>query len=169
MSINARIKQLRKERGLTQIEFGEKIGLKKSASSKIEKEGAPITEQNIKFICEVFHVRRDWLLYGTGEQYDSGEETDPIMLWAEKLAAESGDSFPRRLASCLAKFSPDEWAKFESILMKVISEFSRPVDDEEQKRREIEKKVEAYREKLLFDLKKGESEKSSPLLTSKNA
>lgn len=168
MSINERIKQLRKELKLTQTEFGEKIGLKVSTISKIEL-GGGVSEQNIKFICEVFHVRRDWLLYGTGEQYDSGEETDPILLWAEKLTAESGDSFPRRLASCLAKFSPDEWAKFESILMKVISEFSRPVDDEEQKRREIEKKVAAYREKLLFEAREDASKTSSISPTSRRA
>lgn len=168
MSINERIRQLRKEHGLTQIEFAGKVGLKKSSASRIEQEGILISEQTIQLICEQYHVRREWLVDGSGPMY-GGKETDPIMLWAEKLAAETGDSFPRRIATCFSKFSPQEWENFESILKKVIAEISAPVDEEEQKRREIEKKVEAYREKLLFEAKRGESTTSSPMPTSKNA
>ncbi len=63
--MNHRIRELRKLLGLTQSEFADKIGLKQSSLSNIEKNGA--TEQSIKSICSVYHVNEEWLLTGKGE------------------------------------------------------------------------------------------------------
>ena len=75
LSINARIKALRKEQRLSQAEFGENIGLKQVAVSNLEKEGNTVTEQNVSLICQKFRVRREWLVDGEGEMYDSRENT----------------------------------------------------------------------------------------------
>lgn len=72
-SINARIKAVRKELRYKQAEFGEMIGLKDSAVSRMEQDGIPITEQSIMLICQKFHVRRDWLVNGNGEMFYTGE------------------------------------------------------------------------------------------------
>ncbi|MBO5588303.1 MAG: helix-turn-helix transcriptional regulator, partial [Anaerovibrio sp.] len=64
--INAQIKTLRKALKLNQADFGERIGLKNGAISKMEQEGSTVTDQNIKLICEKFNVRREWLTEGTG-------------------------------------------------------------------------------------------------------
>ena len=74
MTINERIKFLRKSLSLTQVEFGEKIGLKKSASSKIEKDGEPINPRLIQLICSVFGVSEKWLVEGKGKMYVSDED-----------------------------------------------------------------------------------------------
>ena len=71
--INARIKELRKSLKLNQAEFGDAIGLKTSAISKMEQTGSTVTEQNITLICQKFRVRREWLLDGEGEMFVSGE------------------------------------------------------------------------------------------------
>jgi transcriptional regulator with XRE-family HTH domain len=73
LSINARIKALRKAQRLSQAEFGENIGLKQVAVSNLEKEGNTVTEQNISLICQKFRVRREWLVDGEGEMFLSGE------------------------------------------------------------------------------------------------
>lgn len=73
--INARIKALRKALKLNQAEFGERIGLKQGAISRVEQEGVPVTAQNIKLICEKFNVRREWLTEGTGEMLQETEDT----------------------------------------------------------------------------------------------
>ena len=73
ISINARIKTLRKAQRLSQAEFGENIGLKQVAVSNLEKEGNTVTEQNITLICQRFRVRREWLVDGEGEMFLSGE------------------------------------------------------------------------------------------------
>ena len=54
--MNDRIKVIRKEAGLSQEAFGEKIGVGKTAISKIEKGENSPSEQTIKSICREFNV-----------------------------------------------------------------------------------------------------------------
>ena len=68
MTINERIRTLRKQKGLTQTELGDKIGLKKSAISKLESDGNSVTDQNVLLICETFHINEKWLRTGKGER-----------------------------------------------------------------------------------------------------
>jgi transcriptional regulator with XRE-family HTH domain len=69
-SIWYRVKQLRKEKGLTQKEFAKYIGIGGAALSKIENKETHITEQTIKLICSVFNVSEDWLRTGEGEMFN---------------------------------------------------------------------------------------------------
>lgn len=82
MSINQRIRDLRKTLGLNQSEFGEKIGSKKSAVSWMEQEGNTVTDQNIRLVCAAFNINEEWLRDGTGEMYQQ-PETDPLAILAD--------------------------------------------------------------------------------------
>ena len=73
ISINARVKAIRKAKGLSQAEFGKAISLKQGGVSYIEQEGNTVTEQNVSLICQKFRVRREWLVDGEGEMFLSGE------------------------------------------------------------------------------------------------
>ena len=73
MTINQRIRELRKEHGLNQKELGARIGLKQSAISWIEQDENPVTDQNIRLICDTFHIREHWLRTGEGEK-DAGDD-----------------------------------------------------------------------------------------------
>ena len=75
MTINERIKELRKSHGLTQEEFGKRIGLKKSAASWIEQDGNTIIDQNIRLICNAFHINEEWLRTGEGQKELGTRET----------------------------------------------------------------------------------------------
>lgn len=75
ISINARIKELRATLRYKQAEFGEQIGVKDGAVWRMEQEGSNVTEQSIMLICQKFRVRREWLVDGEGEMYDSRENT----------------------------------------------------------------------------------------------
>lgn len=72
-TINGRVKAVRKAKRMSQAEFGEAIGLKQGAISRIEQDGVPITEQNIAIICKTFRIRREWLETGEGEMFNDGE------------------------------------------------------------------------------------------------
>lgn len=74
MNTNERIKLLRKELGLTQNEFGEKIGLKKSAVSQIENGSTSSNPRIVQLICSAFNVSEKWLTEGKGDMYTSNEE-----------------------------------------------------------------------------------------------
>ncbi len=65
--MNNRIRELRKKLNLSQKEFAKKIGLKQNAISYMEKDGATVTEQNIKTICSQFDVNEYWLRTGHGD------------------------------------------------------------------------------------------------------
>lgn len=75
-NINDRIKRLRKIHGMTQQEFGDKIGIGKSALSQIESGASNPSKQTILAICRVFQVNKVWLLSGQGEEFVTPETFD---------------------------------------------------------------------------------------------
>lgn len=71
--MNERVRELRKELGLTLEKFGDRLGVTKVAISLIEKGKNNVTDQMVKLICREFDVNEEWLRYGTGPKY---KETD---------------------------------------------------------------------------------------------
>lgn len=84
MTQNERVKEVRKTLGLTLEKFGDRLGIKKAAVSKIEKGENSLTDANIKAICREFGVDYMWLTTGEGEMFvetddDFFERIDRIM------------------------------------------------------------------------------------------
>lgn len=84
MTQNERVKEVRKTLGLTLEKFGDRLGIKKAAVSKIEKGENSLTDANIKAICREFSVDYMWLATGEGEMFvetddDFFERIDRIM------------------------------------------------------------------------------------------
>ena len=69
MTENERIKQVRKSLNLTLEAFGARVGVKKSAMSKIENGQSGVTEQMRRSVCREFGVSEEWLLTGEGEMF----------------------------------------------------------------------------------------------------
>lgn len=67
--MNERIKELRKELGLTLEKFGGRLGVGKNAISRIETRKSNVTDQMFKSICREFNVNPDWLRTGEGEMF----------------------------------------------------------------------------------------------------
>lgn len=61
---NDRVRILRKTLGLSQESFGEKLGMKKSSISTIEKGTNNLTDIVAKLICATFNVDYFWLTEG---------------------------------------------------------------------------------------------------------
>ena len=84
MTQGERIKEVRNSLGLTLEKFGEKLGVTKTAISRIEKGERSLTEQMTKSICREFSVDYMWLTTGEGEMFvesddDFFERIDRIM------------------------------------------------------------------------------------------
>lgn len=75
MTTNDRIKLLRIELGLSQEAFGNKIGMKKSSISTIEKGVNNVTDIVAKSISRAFNVNYFWLTEGKGEMFNEFPET----------------------------------------------------------------------------------------------
>lgn len=67
--MNERLKELRKNEGLTLEKFGARLGVSKVAISLIESGKNNLTEQMMKAICREFNVNEEWLRDGVGEPY----------------------------------------------------------------------------------------------------
>ena len=84
MTQSERIKDVRNSLGLTLEKFGEKLGVTKTAISRLEKGERSLTEQMTKSICREFSVDYMWLTTGEGEMFvesddDFFERIDRIM------------------------------------------------------------------------------------------
>lgn len=67
--IGTRIKALRKELGLTQLEFGRKLGLKANTITSYETNVRVPSEAAFLSICREFNVNEKWLRTGEGEMF----------------------------------------------------------------------------------------------------
>lgn len=66
MTPGERVNAVRRSKKMTMEQFGDQIGVQKSAISKIEKDKVNLSEQTIKSICREFNVNEDWLRTGAG-------------------------------------------------------------------------------------------------------
>lgn len=73
--LNNRIKSIRKALGLSQKDFGKKIGISDTAVSKLENGERNPSEQTLKSICREFNVDYFWLTEGKGEMFTAIPET----------------------------------------------------------------------------------------------
>lgn len=69
MTQGERILEIRKTLSLTMDKFGEKLGVQKSAISKIEKDKVNLSDQMARSICREYNVNYDYLMYGEGEMF----------------------------------------------------------------------------------------------------
>ena len=60
-----RIKQIRKEAGLTQEKFAERLGLKRQTIATYETGRSEPMDTIIFSICREFNINENWLRYGT--------------------------------------------------------------------------------------------------------
>ncbi len=64
--MNDRIKLIRKNKGLSQEEFGKRLSVTKASISRIEAGINNPSDQTIKLICSEFNVNENWLRTGAG-------------------------------------------------------------------------------------------------------
>lgn len=68
--MNERIRQIRNTLNLSAEKFGARIGVTRSAISKMECGNCNISEQSILSICREFNVNETWLRTGDGEMFN---------------------------------------------------------------------------------------------------
>ena len=111
--MNERVKQLRKELGLSGEKFGEKIGLKRNSLSQIETGKNSLTEQTILSICREFNVNEEWLRHGTGDMFISMDVEDQLMDWAGKVLGSREGDFKKRFITMLMGLTDEQWMFIE--------------------------------------------------------
>ena len=106
---------------LTQKDFAEKIGLKRSSLSVIEAGYVNLTERNIEFICSMFNVNKKWLESGEGEIFVELSEDEKLAAWMGKIMNDKRkEASARRIISILKEFDDEDWENLEKITKKFI-------------------------------------------------
>ena len=68
--MEGRIREVRKRAGLTQTEFGERIGVRGNTVTGYETGIRTPSNHMIYTIAQTFHVHEEWLRTGEGEMYE---------------------------------------------------------------------------------------------------
>lgn len=130
MNERERIKDLRLRLKLTMEEFGKRLGIQKSAVSKIENGSVSLTDQNRIAICREFGVNEDWLRYGSGDPFVKLSRDEQIEKMVNEIMLDKPESFKRRYISALAALDESGWAaleKFVDSIIEVNNEKPQPV------------------------------------------
>ncbi len=79
---NNRLKELRKALGLTQSQFGIKVGLKGNTLAQCEHRHSLPNDESIKLICQKCGASEKWLRYGIGAMFTKDDNeadiSDPL-------------------------------------------------------------------------------------------
>lgn len=103
MTEGERLKEIRKQNGLTLETFGARLGVGKQAISKLEKGENKITVQMKKSICREFNVNYDWLESGEGEMFSNL----PHSILGDVCTAYNCDDMDRKLIETYLECDPD--------------------------------------------------------------
>lgn len=117
--MNTRIKKIRKSLGLTQKDFGAKIGMKPSSISDIETGRNNLSEQTIKLICKEYGINEIWLRTGEGEMHSEISQEDRYSINLGKLTLEE-NQFVQNVINSLAESDPDELKIIEKYMKKCL-------------------------------------------------
>ena len=107
-TIGERIKIVRKEKGLTQQTFADKLGLKRNTIGSYEIDAGLPSDRTISDICREFGVNEVWLRTGDGEPFQQETREEQIMRFATQTVKGS-DEFRKAFVSMLAKIEADDW------------------------------------------------------------
>ena len=109
--MNERIKELRKSLGLTQLEFGEQVGVKANTIGNYEIGLRTPSDAVIRAICREFNVNENWLRTGEGDMFNPQDEK--LAAFVGSLVADDSEPFKRRMVELLADLTPEEWKLLE--------------------------------------------------------
>lgn len=126
--MNTRIKDLRKHLGLTQSEFGEKIGLKGNTITNYENNLRTPSDAVIYSICREFNVCERWLRTGEGEMFLELSRADEIAAYVGRVLKDESAFYQQKLLLFLSRLSPEMLAELEKVADEILSN-----DKKEQK------------------------------------
>lgn len=114
-----RIKQIRKDHKLTQVEFGERIGVKGNTVTNYETGLRNPTDAVILAICREFGINKDWLLTGEGEMKVEDCKDNRYLSNVGKLQR-ADDETIMRWVNMIAETDPKTLKAVEEFMKKLL-------------------------------------------------
>lgn len=92
MTQGQRVRELRKNLGLTLEKFGKSLGVGKTAISKIENQENNLTDQMVLSICREYNVNEEWLRTGEGEVFVKLSPAEEVASYVSDLLEDDGEN-----------------------------------------------------------------------------
>ncbi len=122
-----RIQRLRKKLGLSQSEFGAKLGISGPAISKIESGVNTPADSTIKLICATYHVHYLWLTTGEGPIYETASGDELI----DKYAPDADDHL-KKVFREMAGLPDNAWLALRDYMNYMINAVDQARADQER-------------------------------------
>ena len=110
-----RIKTIRKNAGMTQQQFAEKLGVSRNTIATYETSVRVPIDAIIISMCREFGVREEWLRTGKGAMYRETTLDLELSKWFGQILKEEDTSFRKRFFLALTSLKEEEWRSLEHL------------------------------------------------------
>ncbi len=117
-----RIKKIRREAGLTQEKFAERLGIKRNTVATYETGKSEPMDNIIVSMCREFGINEVWLRSGNGEMKKSLTKNQEIGAFANEVMKLPDKAFKKRFVNALKKLDEKDWESLEKIANKLLRE-----------------------------------------------
>lgn len=110
-----RIRTIRKNAGMTQQQFAERLGISRNTVATYETSSRIPIDAVIVSIRREFGVREEWLRTGQGDIYKELTPDLELSKWFGQILMEEESSFKRRFLLALTTLKEGEWTALERL------------------------------------------------------
>lgn len=109
MTINERIKAIRKSEHLSQTAFAERLGATRGVITNIEGSLTTPNDAFVNLICREFNISLAWLHDGTEPMYVQRSENERMAMLFNDVLAEADESTRKRGIAAALDMPPEFW------------------------------------------------------------
>lgn len=118
--ITPRVKILRQALGMSQTDFGAKIGVTRGVINNLDRGLTDLQDPLLSLICSVFNARREWLESGKGEMFEPQDAEAPFYDAMGIITNDESDSFRKRFVIALAELDDAGLDAMEQFIRSLI-------------------------------------------------
>ena len=120
LTLESRLKAIRKSLGITQSAFGQALGLKQNTIATYEMGRTSPSDRTLSDICRVYGVDELWLRTGAGDMFRQMSRGEEIASFMGDVLGSPETDFRQRLIAALSQLSPEEWRMLENVTNKLL-------------------------------------------------
>ena len=122
--MNERIKAVRLALGISQEEFGKRLGVTRGAITNIELNKVEPKPLFVDLICREFIVNEDWLKNGAEPMFLQRSRNEELSAFFGDLLNGEPD-FKHRLISVMSRLSVDQWQMLADMANMLVEEMQK--------------------------------------------
>lgn len=127
--MRTRIKEIRKMKGLTQVEFGKAVGVSGQYVTMLESGERSPSEALVQNICREFNIRYDWLVNGEEPMMIPQDKYDELI----QTILHNKSEFMRSAVMTISRI-PGGWEALEQVVTQVYEDWQKELEAQNEKK-----------------------------------